>query len=63
MNLRKLWRKTNLIVNKEIVINKQNGGDSIYYRLLISNEENYVAEDVEIYVVEVTNKNISSPFR
>jgi hypothetical protein len=54
---KKIWRRTKLDVSNDIVINKQGNGDSIHYRLLISNIGNYIAEDVEAYIVKVSNKD------
>ena len=54
---KKIWRRTKLDVSKDIVMNKQGNGDSIHYRLLVSNIGNYVAEDVEAYIIKVSNKD------
>lgn len=54
---KRIWRRTKLDVSNDIVINKQGNGDSIHYRLLVSNIGNYVAEDVEAYVVKVYGKD------
>lgn len=54
---RNIWRRTTLDVSNNIVINRQSNGDTIHYRLLITNVGNYVAEDVEVYVIKVSNKD------
>lgn len=54
---KKLWRKTELVVNKDVLMNKQGNGGLILYRLSISNEGNYIAQDVEVYVDKVSGKN------
>lgn len=46
---RNLARRTNLSV-KNVRINEQGNGNSVYYRLEIINEGNYPAKNVEVYV-------------
>ncbi|MBI4089126.1 MAG: hypothetical protein HY424_00260 [Candidatus Levybacteria bacterium] len=54
--LRGLWRKTNLTVQR-ILPNEQGNGNSIHYRLLIVNKGSYPAKDVEVYVDKIYENN------